>query len=187
MYIRCADLHKFWCITAFGDTQFNENSHMRKSVFPWTRICTVLSELPHVEIHKSMCKSAPAEIRLSPCGNSHEIVHFRMWKYTKNCGFPNVRKYSFFWCISTCGNSSGKVNFPHVNLHADSWISTGKNVQEYTIFRGFPHAEIHAEMWIPACGNNAESCITACGNTLNKVQKTSSILGYAGILLLRIN
>ena len=105
-YIRCADLHKFWCITACEDTQFNVNSHMRKSVFPQMRICTVLSELPHVEIHISMCKSAPAEIRFSPCGNSHEIVHFRMWKYTKNCGFPNVRKYSLFGV------------FPHVEIQA---------------------------------------------------------------------
>ena len=152
VYLRCADLHKFWCITACVDTQFNVNSHMRKSVFPRTRICTVLSELPHVEIHKSMCKSAPAEIRLSPCGNSHEIVHFRMRKYTKNCGFPNVRKYSFFGLFPHAEIRAGS-EFPHVNLQADSWISTGKHVREYTIFRGFPHAEIHAEMWIPACGN----------------------------------
>ena len=54
VYIRCADLHIFWCITACGDTQFNVNVHMRKSVFPRTRICTVLSEFPHVEIHKSI-------------------------------------------------------------------------------------------------------------------------------------
>ena len=43
--------------------------------------------------------------------------------------------------------------FPHVNLQADLWISAGKNVREYTIFRGFPHVEIHVEMWIPVCGN----------------------------------
>ena len=64
-YIRCADIHNFWCITACGDTQFSVNSFTRKSVLPRTRICTVLSELPHVEIHKSMCKSAHWEIRFS--------------------------------------------------------------------------------------------------------------------------
>ena len=54
-------------ITACGDTQFNVNSFARKSVFPRTRICTVLSELPHEGIHKSMCKSAHGEIRFSTC------------------------------------------------------------------------------------------------------------------------
>ena len=136
MYIRSADLHKFWCITACGDTQFNVNSHMRKSVFPRTRICTVLSELPHVEIHKSMCKSAPAEIRFPPCGNSHEIAHFRL------C------------CISTCGNSSGKANFrmsiykrirefPRGKTCGNTQLSGDFHMRKYTRKCEFPRAEIY--------------------------------------------
>ena len=89
-YIRCADIHNFWCITACGDTQFNVNSFTRKSVFPRTRICTVLSELPHVEIHKSMCKSAHGEIRFSTCGYSHKFVYFHMRKCTQNWEFSNT-------------------------------------------------------------------------------------------------
>ena len=151
MYIRCADLYKCCCITGCGDTQFNVNFHMRKSVFPRTRFCTVLSELPHVEIHKSMCKSAPAEIRFSPRGNSHEIVHFRMWKYTKNYGFPTCGNTHFFW-ISTCGNSSGKVNF---RMSIYKWI------------REFPwgkHAGIHDVSGISTCGNTH-------GNVNSRVRK----------------
>ena len=86
-YIRCADIHNFLCITACGDTQFNVNSFTRKSVFPRTRICTVLSELPHVEIHKSMCKYA--------------------WKYA----FPHVDIHTSL-CISTCGDARKIENFP---------------------------------------------------------------------------
>ena len=82
--IRCADIHNFWCITTCGDTQFNVNSFTRKSVFPRTRICTVLSELPHAEIHKSMCKSAHREIRFSTCGYSHKFVYFHMRRCTQN-------------------------------------------------------------------------------------------------------
>ena len=89
-YIRCADIHNFWCITACGDTQFNVNSFTRKSVFPRTRICTVLSELPHVEIHKSMCKSAHGEIRFSTCGYSHKFVYFHMRRCTQNGEFSNT-------------------------------------------------------------------------------------------------
>ena len=89
-YIRCADIHNFWCITACGDTQFNVNSFTRKSVFPRTRICTVLSELLHVEIHKSMCKSAHGEIRFSTCGYSHKFVYFHMRRCTQNWEFSNT-------------------------------------------------------------------------------------------------
>ena len=114
-YIRCADIHNFWCITitARGDTQFNVAdmqadvcstasgtarnsvifntcSFTRKSVFPRTRICTVLSELPHVEIHKSMCKSAHGEIRFSTCGYSHKFVYFHMRRCTQNWEFSNT-------------------------------------------------------------------------------------------------
>ena len=152
MYIRCADLHKFWCITACGDTQLNVNSHMRKSVFPRTRICTVLSELPHVEIHKSMCKSAPAEIHFSPCGNSHEIVHFRMWKYTKNCGFPNVRKYSFLGV------------FPHAEIQAGKCISACQFTSGFVNFRGEKRAGIHDFLRISTCGNTR-------GNVNSRVRK----------------
>ena len=141
MYICCADLHKFWCITACGDTQLNVNSHMRKSVFPRTWICTVLSELLHVEIHKSMCNYPPAEICFSPCGNSHEIVHFRTWKYTKNCGFPNVWKYSF------CGV------FPHAEIRAGKWISACQFASGFVNFRGEKRVEIHVFSGISTCGN----------------------------------
>ena len=89
-YTRCADIHNFWCITACGDTQFNVNSFTRKSVFPRTRICTVLSELPHVEIHKSMCKSAHGEIRFSTCGYSHKFVYFHMRRCTQSGEFSNT-------------------------------------------------------------------------------------------------
>ena len=161
VYIRCADLHKFWCIIACVDTQFNVNSHMRKSVFPRTRICTVLSELPHVEIHKSMCKSAPAEIHLSPCGNSHEIVHFRMRKYTKNCGFPNVRKYSFFGL------------FPHAEIRAGKWISACQFTSGFDI-REFPRGK--------TCGNTRFSEISTCGNTRRNVNSRVRKYTRKGIL-----
>ena len=129
------------------------NSHMRKSVFPRTRICTVLSELPQVEIHKCMCKSASVEIRFSPCGNSHEIVHFRTWKYTKNCGFPNVLKYSFFGV------------FPHAEIRAEKGISACQFTSGFVNFRGKKRAGIHDFGGFP----HAEMCIPACGNTRGKV------------------
>ena len=152
VYIRCADLHIFWCITACGDTQFNVNVHMRESVFPRTRICTVLSEFRHVEIHKSMCKSAPrkyafphVEIHMrsctSACGNTPKIVNFPTCGNTHFLVYFQMRKFEW------------ESEFPHVSLQADLWISAGKNVREYTFFCWFPHAEIHADMWIPACGN----------------------------------
>ena len=114
---------------------------------------TLSRVFPHVEIHKNMCKSAPGGNTLFP-----------MWKFTRDRTFPHVEIHQklwisrraeilIFWCISTCGNSEGESEFPHVNLQADSWISSGENIWEYTIFRGFPLAEIHAEMWIPACEN----------------------------------
>ena len=171
MYIRCADLHKFWCITACGDTLFNENSHMRKSVFPRMRICTVLSELPHVEIHKNMCKSALAEIRFSPCGNSHEIVHFHTWKYTKNCGFPNMRKYSLFLCISTSGNLSGKVNFRMSICKRIREFPRGKTCGNTRFFGDFHMRKYMRKCEFPYVEIHAERCNTACGNTLNQVKK----------------
>ena len=122
----------------------------RKSVFPRTRICTVLSELPHVEIHKSMCKSAPAEIRFSPCGNSHEIVHSRMWKYTKNCGFPIMRKYSYFGV------------FPQAEIRAGKWISACQFKSGFVNFRREKRTGIHAFSGISTCGNtrgNVNSCV----------------------------
>ena len=156
MYIRCADLHKFWCITAYGDIQFNVNSHMRKSVFPRTRICTVLSELPHVEITQKVCVNLHrrnyafphVEIHMRLCisarGNTPKIVHFPMCGNTHFLVYFHMRKFE------------RESEFPYVNLQADSWISAGTNVREYTFFQGFPIAEIHAEMWIPACGNTCE-------------------------------
>ena len=111
------------------------------------------------------------EIRVSKCGNSHEIVYFRMWKYTKNCEFPNMRKYTFFGHISTCRNSSGKVNFrmsvykricefPRGKTCGNTRFFADFRMRKYTRICEFPRAEIHAER-----------CITACGNTLNQVQK----------------
>ena len=81
----------FWCITACGDTQFNVNSFTRKSVFPRTRICTVLSELPHVETHKSMCKSAHGEHTLF-----HMIkkVNYITWIFTQVCVFPHAEMHA---------------------------------------------------------------------------------------------
>ena len=110
--------------------------------------------LPHVEIHTKVC--------VNP--RRRKFAFPPMWKFTWDRAFPHVEIHQklwisqrveilIFWCISTCGNHEQKSEFSHVNLQADSWISAGKNVREYTIFRGFPHAEIHAEMWIPACGN----------------------------------
>ena len=123
VYIRCADKHKFWCITACGDTQFNVNSHIRKSVFPRTRIYTFLSELPHVEIHKNMCKSAPAEIRagkwISACQFTSGFVNFLGGKHAGIHDFSG---------ISTCGNTRGNVN---------------SRVRKYTRKGVLPHAVIH--------------------------------------------
>ena len=118
VYIGCADLHKFWCITACGDTQFNVNSHMRKSAFPRTWICTVLSELPHVKIHKRMCQSTLAEYAfphveihmiscISACGNTPKIVDFPCGN-THFLVYFHVRKFK------------RESEFPHVNLQADS-------------------------------------------------------------------
>ena len=136
------------------------------------RICTVLSELSFVEMHKNMCKSAQAEICFPTCENSHKMVHFHMRKYTKNCEFPNVRKYSFFCVFPHAEIQVGKSKFPHVNLQSDSWISAGKNIREYTFFCGFPHVETYTRIReFPRAEIHAERCITACGNTLNQVQK----------------
>ena len=108
------------CISTCGFTQgtvnyrmrryqalFNVNFLMRKIVFPRMRICTVLSELPlvkytfpHVEIH----------IRW---------LHFNMQKYTKNCEFPNMWKYSFLVYFHM-QKFKRESDFPHVNLQADS-------------------------------------------------------------------
>ena len=115
-----------------------------------------------------------------------------MWKYTKVCVNPRRRKYTFphveihmrscisacgnthFGCISTCGNSSGKVyfrmsiykrirEFPRGKTCGNTRFFEDFHMRKYTRKCEFPRAEIHAEM-----------CITACGNTLNQVQKNSS-------------
>ena len=109
----------FWCITACGDTQFNVNVHMRKSVFPRTRICTVLSEFPRVEIHKSMCKSA-------------------LWKYA----FPHVEIHMRS-CISACGNTPKIVNFPTCgNTHFLVYFHMRKFERESE----FPHVSLQADL-----------------------------------------
>ena len=155
------ELHPKMCISAVRIyTNFGVLPHAEihsLCEFPQEEKCisadavgTVLSELPHVEIHKSMCKSAPAEIRFSPCGNSHEIVHFRKWQklwISQRAEilifgvFPQAEIRAEKW-ISACQFASGFVNF--------RWE---KRAGIHVFFRGFPHAEIHAEMWILACGN----------------------------------
>ena len=145
---------------------------MRKSVFPRTRICTILSELPHVEIHKSMCKSAPAEIlffhveihmrscisarRNTPkivdfpmCGNTHFLVYFHMRKFERESEFPQVNF------------ASGFVNFhgeKRAGIHLFSGISTCGNtrgsvnfrMRKYTRKGVIPHAVIHLRVveWV---------------------------------------
>ena len=172
MYICCADLHKLWCITACGEKQFNVISRKRKSAFPRTRIYTLLSELPQVEIHKSMCNPRRrkntfphVEIHMrsciSACGNTPKIMDFPACGNTHFLVYFHMRKFE------------QESEFPRVNLQVDSWILAGKNVQEYTIFQRFPHAEIHAEMWIPACGNTRGKVYYRMRNTLNQVQKNS--------------
>ena len=146
---------------------------MRKSVFPRTRICTVLSEFPHVEIHKSMCKSAPrkyafphVEIHMrsciSACGNTPKIVNFPTCGNTHFLVYFHMRKFE------------REGEFPHVSLQADLWISAGKNVREYTFFADFRMRKYTRICEFPRAEIHAERCITACGNTLNQVQKNSS-------------
>ena len=145
---------------------------MRKSVFPRTRICTVLSEFPHVEIHKSMCKSAPrkyafphVEIHMrsciSACGNTPKIVNFPTCGNTHFLVYFHMRKFE------------RESEFPHVSLQADLWISAGKNVREYTFFADFCMRKYTRICEFPRAEIHAERCITACGNTLNQVQKNS--------------
>ena len=116
-------------------------------VNPHRRKCA----FPHVEIHMRSCISA--------CGNTPKIVTF------PTCGNTH------FWCISTCGNSSGKVNFrmsiykrirefPRGKTCGNTRFFGDFHMRKYTRKCEFPRAEIHAER-----------CITACGNTLNQVQK----------------
>ena len=82
-----------------------------------------------------------------------------------------------FWCISTCGNSSGKVNFrmsvykricefPRGKTCGNTRFFADFRMWKYTRICEFPRAEIHAER-----------CITTCGDILNQVQKNSSIMG----------
>ena len=118
MYIRSADLHN------------NVNSHMRKIVFPRTRICTVLSKLPHVEIHKEVCVNPPRR------------------KYA----FPHVETHMRS-CISTCGNTPKIVDFPMCgNTHFLVYFHMRKFEREvnfrmsiYKRIREFPRGK--------ACGN----------------------------------
>ena len=105
-----------------------------------------------------------------------------MWKFTWDRAFPHVEIHQKLWisqraeilifgCISTCGNSSGKVyfrmsiykrirEFPRGKTCGNTRFFEDFHMREYTRKCEFPRAEIHAEM-----------CITACGNTLNQVQK----------------
>ena len=168
MYISCAGLHKFWCITACRNTQFNVNSHMRKSVFPGTRICAILSELPHVEIHKIMCKSSPVEIRYSPCENSHQIVHIMHVEIHQKLWISKRAEILIFWCISAEIRAGKWISeWQFTSGFVNSWKTCGNtrffgdiHMRKYTRKCEFPRAEIHAERRI-----------TACGNTLNQVQK----------------
>ena len=136
---------------------------MRKSVLPQTRISTLLSELPHVEIHKCMSNPSRRRSCITACGNTPKIVDF-----------PTV-EILMFWCISICRNSSRKVNFrmsiykricefPQGKMCGNTQFYGDFHMRKYTRKCEFPLAEIHAER-----------CITASGNTLNQVQKNSSI------------
>ena len=103
--------------------------------------CRQKYAFPHVEIHMRSCISAcgntPKIVDFPTCGNTHFLVYFHMRKFER------------------------ESEIPHVNLQADSWISTGKNVREYTIFGDFHMRKCE----------HAERYITACGNTLNQVKK----------------
>ena len=112
-------------------------------------------------------------------------TRFHMWKFTWDRVLPHVEIHQklwisqyaeihIFWCISTCGNSSGKVNFrmsvykricefPRGKTCGNTRFFADFRMRKYTRICEFPRAEIHAER-----------CITACGNTLNQVQKNSS-------------
>ena len=146
---------------------------MREKTFLQTQIYTRFSELPLVEIHKILCKPSQAEIHFSTCGNPHKIVYLHMQKYTQNCEFPNVLN-AHFSQISTWGKSSGTVyfmqiyklisEFPQANICWNTCLYGNFHMQKYTGKCEFVHVEIHVER-----------CITACGNTLNPVQKNSSI------------
>ena len=121
------------------------------------------------------------------CVNSRSgNTRFHMWKFTWDCVFPHVEIHQklwiskhaeihIFWCISTCGNSSGKVNFrmsvykricefPRGKTCGNTRFFADFRMRKYTRICEFPRAEIHAER-----------CITACGNTLNQVKENSSI------------
>ena len=115
-------------------------------------------------------------------------TRFHMRKFTWNRAFPHVEIHQklwishcaeilISWCISACGNSSGKVNFRMSIYKRICEFPRGKtcgntpffgdfHMRKYTRKCEFPRAEIHAER-----------CITACGNTLNRVQKNSSSRG----------
>ena len=113
---------------------------------------------PHVEIHLRSCISA--------CGNTPKVM-----------ASQRAEILIFLW-ISTCGNSSGKVNF---RMSIYKWIREfpwGKtcgntrcfgdfHMRKYTRKCKFPRAEIHTER-----------CITASGNTLNQVFKKRPEKGY---------
>ena len=101
-----------------------------------------------------------------------------MWKFTWDRAFPHAEIHQklwisqraeklIFWFISTCGNSSGKVNFRMSIYKRIREFPQGKTCGNTRFFGDFhmrkcefPRAEIHAERYI-----------TACGNTLNQVQK----------------
>ena len=96
-------------------------------------------------------------------------IHQKLW-------ISQRAEILIFWCISTCGNSSGKVNFrmsickrirefPRGNTCGNTRFFGDFHMRKYTRKCEFPHAEIHAER-----------CNTACGNTLNQVQKNRSSL-----------
>ena len=113
-------------------------------------------------------------------------TRFHMWKFTWDRVFPHVEIHQklwisqhaeihIFWCISTSGNSSGKVNFrmsvykricefPRGKTCGNTRFFADFRMRKYTRICEFPRAEIHAER-----------CIAACGNTLNQVQKNSSL------------
>ena len=133
-----AEIHRLMWIPTWGKVYFRGRGFAQ----------FFKSELQHVEIHKIMCKSAPAEIRFSACGNSHEIVHFGGFSARGNT--PKIVDFP------TCGNTHFCGVFPHAEIR--KWISAyfasgfvnfravGKNVRQYTFFSG-----------ISTCGNTRGS------------------------------
>ena len=109
-----ADLHKVQWITACGDTLFNVNSLMRKSV------------LPHADTREN--------VNFPKRGNSlkFNIPHMRI--YTYNCELPLVEMHPKM-CIFAVRIYTNFGELPHAEIHRLMWIPTWGKV--YFCGRGF--------------------------------------------------